>query len=165
METVDGRAVDVYSNIDRLEQHLLEVAPEDTAMIKEVTRSMRHFTKFDMSPGKAPELSNAFDGMKMIFKMLPFFGEFRKWGRLTMGEFAERFQNPLLQDAWRRFLPSEISAMAIMITMAGFHQKTQGYPIGGSLMFLGVIFFFGFTNSFYAFMRHKQTTTKVSPCS
>jgi phytoene dehydrogenase-like protein len=139
VEGADGRAVDIYSNIDRLERHLLKVAPEDAAVIKEATRSMRHFTKFDMSPGKAPELSNAFDGMKMIFKMLPFFGEFRKWGRLTMGEFAERFKNPLLQDAWRRFLPSEISAMAILITMAGFHQKTQGYPIGGSLMFAKAI--------------------------
>ena len=135
VEGTDGRAIDMYTDIDRLEQHLLEVAPEDAAMIKEATRSMRHFTKFEMSMGKAPELSNALDRMKMLFKMLPFLGEFRKWGRMMMGEFAERFRNPLLRDAWLRFLPPEMSATAMLVTMAGFHQKTQGYPIGGSLVF------------------------------
>jgi len=139
VETIDGRAVDIYTDIDRLEEHLLEVAPEDTEAIKEATRSMRHLTRLDMAPGKAPELSNAFDGMKMLLKMLPFFGEFRKWGSMTMGEFAERFQNPLLRATWRDFLPSEMSATGLMLTMAGYHLKMQGYPIGGSLMFAQAI--------------------------
>ncbi len=138
-ESADGKVIDIYSDIDRLEQHLLEAAPEDAVVIKETTRTMRHFTKFDMSPGKAPELSNFLDGMKMMSRMLPFFGEFRKWGRMTMAEFAGRFQNPLLRDAWGHFMPPEISAMALPITMAGFHKKTQGYPIGGSLMFARAI--------------------------
>jgi phytoene dehydrogenase-like protein len=99
---------------------------------------MRRFTRFDMSEGKAPELSNVFDKMKMFFKMLPFLGDFRKWGRITMSEFAQRFKNPLLRSAWR-ILPSEMSAMALPMVMAGFDQKTQGYPIGGSLPFAQAI--------------------------
>ncbi len=138
VESADGKAIDWYTDIDRLEAHLLEVAPEDTKPIKEATRAMRRFTRFDMSEGKAPELSNLFDGIKMIFKMLPFMGDFRKWGRMTIGEFAERLRNPLLRSAWK-VLPSEMSAMAIIIVMAGFDQKTQGYPIGGSLPFAQAI--------------------------
>jgi phytoene dehydrogenase-like protein len=138
VESADGRAIDMYTDIDRLEEHLLEVAPEDAEAIKEVTRAMRRFTRFDMSEGKAPELSNVFDKMKMFFKMLPFLGDFRKWGRITMSEFAQRFKNPLLRSAWR-ILPSEMSAMALPMVMAGFDQKTQGYPIGGSLPFAQAI--------------------------
>jgi phytoene dehydrogenase-like protein len=139
VESADGKAIDLYTDIDRLEEHLLEVAPEDTKAVKEVTRAMRRFTRFDMSPGKAPELSNFFDGIKMIFKMLPFMGDFRKWGRMTIGEFAKRFRNPLLRDVWQNFMPPEMSATAMVITMAGFDQKIQGYPIGGSLPFARAI--------------------------
>jgi phytoene dehydrogenase-like protein len=138
VESADGKAIDMYTDIDRLEAHLLEVAPEDEDAIKEVTRSMRRFTRFDMSEGKAPELSNVFDKMKMFFKMLPFLGDFRKWGRITMSEFAQRFKNPLLRSAWK-IMPPEMSGMAMVITMAGFDQKTQGYPIGGSLPFAKAI--------------------------
>jgi phytoene dehydrogenase-like protein len=138
VESADGKAIDWYTDIDRLEAHLLEVASEDTKPIKEATRAMRRFTKFDMSEGKAPELSNVFDKMKMFFKMLPFLGDFRKWGSITMSEFAQRFKNPRLRSAWK-ILPSEMNAMAIIIVMAGFDQKTQGYPIGGSLPFAQAI--------------------------
>lgn len=139
VETVDGGVIEMYNDINRLEAHLLEVAPEDEKAIKEVTAAMRHLRKFDMSPGKAPELSNFFDGIKMIFKMLPFLGDFRKWGRMTIDEFAQRFRNPLLRSAWGHFLPPEMSAMAMTMTMAGFDQKSQGYPIGGSLPFARAI--------------------------
>ncbi len=138
VESADGKAIDWYTDIDRLEAHLLEVAPEDAKAIKEVTRAMRRFTKFNMSEDKPPELSNVFDGIKMIFKMLPFMGDFRKWGRITISELSQRFRNPLLRSAWK-VLPSEMSAMAMVIVMAGFDQKTQGYPIGGSLPFAKAI--------------------------
>jgi phytoene dehydrogenase-like protein len=138
VESADGGIIDMYTDIDRLEEHLLEVAPEDEEAIKEVTAAMRRFTKLDMSEGKAPELSNFFDRIKMVFTMLPFFGGFRKWGRMTIDELAQRFKNPLLRSAWK-VLPSGMSAMAIIIVMAGFDQKTQGYPIGGSLPFAQAI--------------------------
>lgn len=138
VETVDGGVVEMYNDIDRLEAHLLEIAPEDEKSIKEATRAMRRFTKLDMSEDKAPELSNLFDGIKMMFKMLPFMGDFRKWGKMTMDEFAQRFKNPRLRSAWE-VLPSEMNAMAIIIVMAGFDQKSQGYPVGGSLPFARAI--------------------------
>jgi phytoene dehydrogenase-like protein len=139
VESADGGVIEIYNDIDRLEAHLLEIAPEDEKAIKEVTAAMRHLRKFDISPGKAPELSNFFDGIKMIFKMLPFLGDFRKWGRMTIDEFSQRFRNQMLQDAWKRVLPSGMSAIALPMTMAGFDQKTQGYPIGGSLPFAKAI--------------------------
>ncbi|MGD9116307.1 MAG: NAD(P)/FAD-dependent oxidoreductase [Dehalococcoidia bacterium] len=138
VETVDGGVVEMYNDIDRLEAHLLEIAPEDEKTIKEVARAIRRFTKLDMSVEKPPELSNFFDGIKMMFKMLPFMGDFRKWGKMTMDEFVQRFKNPRLRSAWK-IMPPEMSGTAMVITMAGFDQKSQGYPIGGSLPFARAI--------------------------
>jgi phytoene dehydrogenase-like protein len=56
VESTNGKVLTLYTDIDRLEQHLKEIAPEDSAFIKELTNSIRHFTKINFPIGKAPEL-------------------------------------------------------------------------------------------------------------
>ena len=133
IESVDGKVFNLYCDIDRLEQHMKEIAPEDAPFIIECARAMRHLMRFKMPVEKAPELYNPLDGLKLMLKMLPFFGDIRKWGRMSMREFAMRFKNPLLRDAWQMVWPSDFTVIFILLTLAQFHQKASGYVIGGSM--------------------------------
>lgn len=78
-ENPDGRAFDLYMDVDRLEQHMLDLAPEDSKIINDFAGAIRHFMRFNMSSKKAPELYNLTDGLRMTYKMLPFFKDLRKW--------------------------------------------------------------------------------------
>jgi len=76
-EDTDGKVFTLYCDIDRLERHMKEIAPEDAVFINEFTKTIRHFTRFDMPVDKAPELYTPLDGIKMMFRVLPFLGDLR----------------------------------------------------------------------------------------
>ena len=133
IEGKDGKVLTIYSDIDRLEQHMKELAPEDTAFITEFTGVLRRFIGFDMPSDKARELMNVLDGIKMFFRIIPYMGVFRKWGRMTVGEFASQFKNPFMREAWQMFFYPDMSVMGLIFTIAWLHMKSAGYVIGGSM--------------------------------
>ncbi len=132
IEDAEGKAFNLFCNIDRLEQHMKELAPEDARFIGECTGAMRRFTRFYMPVDKAPELYSPFDGLKLLLRMFPFFGTLRKWGRMTMDDFGMQFKNTLLRDAWQSIWFPEFSSIFMLITIAFLHNKQAGYILGGS---------------------------------
>jgi phytoene dehydrogenase-like protein len=132
-ESADGKSVNLYTDIDRLAAHLKEIAPEDSSYIDKISAAVRRFSQMEMPADKAPELFSPLDGLKMMSKMAPFMSEYKKWGKLSISEFAGRFQNALLREAFPIFWPEGFSPVFLLMTLAYLHNKNAGYVIGGSL--------------------------------
>ena len=136
IEGEDGKVFIVYTDSNRLEQHMKQLAPEDNDVIEEFVEGIRRFTCFDMPVDKAPELYNIADWFKMLLKMFPHLGIMRKWQNISVHDYARRFKNPFLRQAFPLTLDvPDIPMMALLITLAWLDQKTSGYPLGGSLEF------------------------------
>ncbi len=133
IEGAEGKAFDLYTDIDRLEAHMKEIAPEDARFIGECARVMRRFTRFEIPADKAPELYNPFDGLKLMFRIFPYLGAMRKWGRITMKDLALHFKNPLMREAWQQIWMPEFSSVFMLMTIAMMQQKRAGYVLGGSM--------------------------------
>jgi len=56
VEGKEGKVFILYTDINRLEQHMKELAPEDTDVIEDFIKGARTCTHFDMPIEKAPEL-------------------------------------------------------------------------------------------------------------
>jgi len=140
IEGRDGGVLILYTDVNRLEEHLKELAPEDKDVIEEFTKGVRKCTRIDMPIDKAPELYGLVDKFTFLFKMLPHLMFMRKWKKLPIVDFAERFRNPLLRDSFRALgsLP-ELPMLAGFMTFAWQHQKVGGYAVGGSLEFARAI--------------------------
>ena len=137
---LEGREFILYTDIDRLEKHMLELSPADSDNIALFCRLVRKFTRFNFPQTKAYELLNIFDSVKMMWKFLPLMKEYDFCNKTTMKEFAERFRDPLLRDALPRiFGGPDYPLVAIVITLALLHKKAGGYPVGGSLEFARAI--------------------------
>ena len=136
VEGKDGEVFIMYTNIGRLEQHLKSIAPEDGAVIDELVNGLYAATRFPMIIDKAPELYTIVDLCRMLFKMAPHMGFMREWGTVSIQDFAKRFKNPFLREAFPLFfdLP-DFPMMAMLMTLAWMHKKASGYPLGGSLAF------------------------------
>ena len=140
IEGKEDKVFIVYTDINRLKKHMKELAPEDSDVINEFTAALHAATRFSMPLEKAPELYNPIDGIKMIFKMFPRLGMMRKWGRMSIQDFAKRFKNPFLREAFLlTFDLPDFPMVAVLMTFAWLHQKTAGYPVGGSLEFARAI--------------------------
>jgi phytoene dehydrogenase-like protein len=137
-EDNQGKIFILYTNIDRLEKHLLELAPEDEKVIKELTKGIRDCTRIELPIEKAPELFGSIDGLKMLLKMFPFIAVLNKWRKISIQDFSARFSNPLLREAFPLiglpWLP-EFTMLSLLMTLAWLHKESAGYPLGGSLAF------------------------------
>jgi phytoene dehydrogenase-like protein len=131
-ESLHGEIFNIYSDIDKLQQHMLEIAPEDSRFIREIIRTVRKLMKLDPPPDKAPELYTAWEGIKLLFSVFPYLGDLRKWGGMTLKEFAGHFRNPFLRQCWEMLWDPRMTVFFILMTLASLHLKTAGYVIGGS---------------------------------
>jgi phytoene dehydrogenase-like protein len=135
VEGGDGRAANIFCDLDRLEAHLLEVSPRDRDLVRPFIEGTRSLTRFPVPVGKAPETYSVLDGLRLMVRMLPHMRLFRKWGRLSLGEFAGRFRDPLLRDAFLALWVPGSTILFPMMTLAWLHTQEAGYPAGGSLPF------------------------------
>ncbi len=132
----DGKAFIIYCDIDRLEQHMKELAPQDAKVIDEFIKAARICAKFNPPTDKAPELYGWLDGIKFLIQAWPFLQVVSTWKSVSLHDFAARFSSPFM----RRVLPLVFpDTLALLTTLGWLDQKAAGYPIGGSLEFARAI--------------------------
>jgi len=139
VEDRNGRIMRVPTDVDELEKEWLQRAPEDREVILEFTDAVRKFVKFEMPAEKAPELYTPWDGIKMISRMFPYMRSFKKWISISTKDYIKKFKNPLLKKTFLYMFLPEMSVLFLIFTLAWMHQKSAGYPIGGSLNFARLI--------------------------
>ena len=132
----DGKAFIVYTDLDKLEQHMLELAPGDAALIKELITACRKMSMVQMPVGKPAQLNTLFDTLKGLPGMLPMLGIFQKYGKMSVQTFSARFTDPFLSKAFQSLfdLP-DFPMIAVIMTLGTMARHDAGYPIGGSLKF------------------------------
>jgi phytoene dehydrogenase-like protein len=136
LEGPDGKTFIMYTDLDRLEAHMKELSPQDAPQIEEMIRAARRFMVMGDAMLSQLDPPGLLAGIRLGLKMLPVMGAFRKYGQLSVQDFAARFKDPFLQDALATLydLP-DFPMSAVLMTMAWMHNRDAGYPIGGSLEF------------------------------
>lgn len=124
----------IYSNIDRWEKYLIEMAPEDEISIRKMCNDMRKSSLLEPF-ATPPELRSVLDYIKMLPKMLPVLNVIRKFGRLSCKEYFDKmnFKNKKIKYVFdTMYGERNFSALAFIFMLGWFHQKNAGYIKGGS---------------------------------
>jgi phytoene dehydrogenase-like protein len=124
--------VNFYTNADRLEEHLMELAPEDKGAIKKLCAALRKMGSIGMPLDKPMDMMTAGDGLKFAAKNLGSLGKISHYNDMIMKDLVADFKSPLLKRAILASFPEEYTAMAFVTTLAGMHDGDCGYPRGGS---------------------------------
>jgi len=129
----DGRTVNFYCDPERLEKHLLELAPQDAQAIHELAEGVRLGIRFN-PPEKEQYEAGTLEWINFIMGMIPLVSGIQKWSKLTVGELAARFQSPLLREALLTLFEPDFSVFYMVLSQMGFMYRNQAaYPLGGSL--------------------------------
>ncbi|MCQ2204589.1 MAG: NAD(P)/FAD-dependent oxidoreductase [Bacteroidales bacterium] len=123
-----------YTDIDKFESYLLNIAPEDRSAILKWTGMVRFVVcHLDQLPPFWPDgfLNKVSYAMRMmpLVKLLAFM---KGWGRLTTSQFASQFKNPFLSSAVRHLYARPTPMSAVVFSQAYSSAKVAQYPIGGS---------------------------------
>ncbi len=125
-----------------LEEQMLALSPADSKLTKKFIRLFTGRGMMGAMSLKPAEMAGLSDTLKMLATFLPLMGTFHKYGKLTIQEFAQRFQDPFLRNAVRFVIDSPGWPMLRfpMVGLAGFLKSAvleAGAPLGGSQ---GVVF-------------------------
>lgn len=127
----------LYTNLDKLSSYLLDLAPEDSAVIKRLIRSMRKMQDYEIPPmiRSVPALLPFRQKIRFV-KHLPLLMFMMRWQKETNFTFARKLKNPFLKEAFRLlFDGSEVPILIITLPLAFNDKMGVGYPVGGSLNF------------------------------
>ncbi len=127
----------LYTDLNRLQEYLIDLAPEDSAAIKSFIHPMRIMQKFDLPPvmDDLPLIPSLIQGMKMS-RYLEFLYWFLKLKKQTNFTFAATLKNPFLKESFQLLYDGEeVNMMILTMPLSSFDKKSAGYPIGGSLSF------------------------------
>jgi phytoene dehydrogenase-like protein len=136
VEGKKGQKFYLYNDLDRLKEHMEELAPEDKKLIEEFIGGARIFTKYNLPIDKAPELLGFGDKMKLMLTKSPLFRIMGKWKKVTIRDFAARFKNPFLREAvfqMRALFSADTPVLLFQMALAMGHIKSAGFPEGGAL--------------------------------
>jgi phytoene dehydrogenase-like protein len=128
-----------YTNLDKLQAYLIDLAPEDEVAIRNFIKPMRVIQKFDMPPimDDLPLIPSVIRSLKMARYAEFLFTFLKLWGQ-TNYTFAAKLKNPFLKEAFEMLYDGEeVNLLVIYFPMASFDKKSAGYPLGGSLKFAG----------------------------
>jgi phytoene dehydrogenase-like protein len=140
VEGEDDKAFIIYTDVDRLEQHMKALAPADVKVIEEFCNAVRLFTRFGETMGDTGGPSGLLGGIRTAFRMLPFMGALRRHSKTSVQDFATRFSDPFLRQAFPiAFDLPDFPMVAMLMTLAWMHSRDAGYPMGGSLAFARAI--------------------------
>ncbi|MFC5888374.1 NAD(P)/FAD-dependent oxidoreductase [Kitasatospora sp. CM 4170] len=134
----DGRAVRFYSDPDRLESHLLGISPVDAVPIREFCDGVRTFRKaLAVYPFLKPVgLMRRAERWRMLASFLPYFATIRRSISVLMSDYALRFRDPLLREAFNFILYEKHPAFPVLpfyFQLASHANQAAGVPEGGSL--------------------------------
>ncbi len=135
IEGEEGRALNIYSDLDRLKGHLLEISPQDAPAIQEITEAVRVFSRANFPLEKAQELFKPWDLPIILGRMLPLFKYMGKLSRISIREYLRNFKNPFIREALGQIMPTGYPMLGLISTMASLHSRDAGFPRGGSLEF------------------------------
>lgn len=128
----DDKSVTLYTNADKLEKHLLEIAPEDKKAIKELCGAIRAFKNFGMPLEKPMDMMTAGDGIKFAAKNLGVLPKISRYGKMSVGQAVDKFSSPLVKRALLGFFSKDYTSMSLLSTLGGMNAGDCGYPEGGS---------------------------------
>ena len=132
IEDSQGNVLNIYTDLDRLEKHMKEIAPEDSKTIEEYVKAGKSLSIDDFF---AMDMGGTLSKLKMATN-LP---KVMKWGKITLNDYAEKFNNEFLKKAFPHvqydMSTSNIPMFPHLLFLAGFNVGDLGWPKGGSLEF------------------------------
>ena len=133
---VDGQCLIVYTDVDRFEKAMIDLAPEDLKPVKELTAGIRSLASMDL-PLDTP--GDPLAGVKSATSFLPAAPVWFKWGKVTMKDFVARLKSPFLRRALPLVAGEDFPIVGLMFMLSWMTNRNAGYPIGGSLEFAKTI--------------------------
>jgi phytoene dehydrogenase-like protein len=134
----DGRTITIYTDIDRLEAHLLDQFPAEAGAIREFTGAIRAVLDLDIPFSDAQGWAAVKNGIQTLYSSIVHLPVLMKYGTLTISQFASKLKDPDLVTVFNNlvhFGGPDVPLLTVLLPLAYAHRKMAGIPREGWLSF------------------------------
>ena len=132
----NGKTLSLYRYLPKMQQALIEYAPEDKNQIKKMCRAIKDFTNFHMPvfdergcKCKTPVELHPSE----FIKMLPAVLRVPSLKNTSYMEYISKFKNKNLRHLLSSVIGYRYNALSFIYTLGSFASGDCGYPEGGSI--------------------------------
>jgi len=116
----NGKSLSLWQDLDRTEKEMYSVSPIDREETERFIRSVRL-----LSDARKKGIEGKLAVLRSISKMV-------KYNKMSLGELANRFKNPLIKCLITDYLTPELSALSLIFAYSDFVNENAYVPYGGS---------------------------------
>jgi len=125
-----GVMVHLYRDLERLKSSWLELSPQDEDAIQDFCQAIEKLQSFEIPVGKPMDLMTLVEKIRLMSSMKDAGMIMRKYGKISLKEYARTFKHPALREALATFVPEGYSASSIFFALAAFTKGQASVPYG-----------------------------------
>ena len=129
----ENQRVTLWKDLERTEEELLRLSPEDETEIRKFIEHVRYATACEMPVEKPMDAMGIRDYIRMGVSMADMPKVMKEYGSMDLQEMAGRFRHPALQALFTDYLPKEYVASSFLVSYATIVSGNGEIPKGGSL--------------------------------
>jgi phytoene desaturase len=128
----DAGTVPIYRDLSRLRASWLELSPADADAIDEFCATIEKMGAFEMEAAKPVDLMSLVEKVRYFASMKEAGAVLRRYGKVGLAEYAERFQHPAIREMFATFAPGDYAVAFLFFGLATFAKGQSSIPAGGS---------------------------------
>ena len=122
----DGRSISLYRDLNKLKSEMHRVSPADKKEINSLISTV------EILQGVFGIYGKKHKGGLSVGKLLKTFPSLVKYYKLSAGDLAKKFKDPLLSGFVSSFFGEDFASLALLFVFAHFCADNGGIPRGGS---------------------------------
>ncbi len=131
----NGVKISLYKDLNKMRSHFLELSPEDKVAIEEFCDDIKILQDAGDADEKPMDLMTPYEIIKSFMKMKSQGDIIKKYGKLSIKDFAARFKYEGFRKFFQALLPENFAMFQIIFALGGYTGGNAGIPIGGSKAF------------------------------
>jgi phytoene dehydrogenase-like protein len=134
---IDGeKRIHLYRDVNKLEQHLITISPEDKTAVKKLCGDIRSFIHVHLPVSDIPGLKTKYHTHPSpgeLCAMAPAGLRFAALSKQSYADYVSQFKNTAIRHLLLSVIGTRYNALSLIYTLAAFASGDCGYPEGGSL--------------------------------
>lgn len=131
IDSKDGKQYHVWRDLNKMRNEMLSLAPEDKEVIEEFIDAIDRYRDVEIF-GIPIEQYSILDYLRLLVKMRRVGKVTKKYSKISIDDFREKFKSPLLRRAMDVLMPAHFYAEALFYTYGTFVSSDGDIPKGGS---------------------------------
>ena len=133
MLEMDGKQLHFWRDLEKARAEFLALAPEDKEELNKFFDNVRNAESVRVPCEKSMAEMNMFEFMRFGMTMAAAGRMIMEYGKDSIADLANRFQNPMVREMMSQYLDLSYKAITLITSYAFYTSSNGALPMGGSV--------------------------------